>query len=157
MIIFRFYCLLIVCIMSIPRLGFGQAMFLTPESPLEFQHKKRITEILNRDNYGLIEPFFYVSNRPTINEALADEIKNRTLVSPTNYMVYCPNGRDYFTDDSLNTGTIYIGAENLPKNGRETNLWFHEAYKYRKDSDPIRKPANVAIISASRQNFLQVK
>jgi soluble lytic murein transglycosylase-like protein len=36
-------------------------------------------------------------------------------------------------------------------------LWFDEAYKYRKDSDPYVKPANVAIISATRQNFLRVR
>ena len=156
MIHIRYYCwFLFILSFTIP--SFGQAIFMTPETPLRFQRKERITEILNRENYGLIEPYFYVSNRPTIQEALEDEIKNRTLVSPTNYMIYCPNGRDYFTNDSLNTGTIYIGAENLPKNGRETNLWFNEAYKYRKDSDPLRKPANVAIISATRQNFLQVR
>lgn len=136
---------------------YSQALFLTPEKPLEFLEKKRITEILNRENYGMIEPFFYVSNRPTIQEALADEIKNRTLVSPINYMVYCPNGQDYFTGDSLNTGTIYISSENLPKNGQETNLWFNEAYQYRKESDAIHKPANVAVISAKRQNYLRVK
>lgn len=137
--------------------AYGQSIFLTPDNPLAFTNKKRITEILNRDNYGLIEPYFYASNRPTIEQALADEIKNRTLISPMNDMVYCPNGRDYFTNNSLNTGTIYIGAENLPKNGRETNLWFDEAYRYRKESDPLNKPANVAIISAERQNFLQVR
>lgn len=137
--------------------GNAQQLYTTPESPLKYQDKKRITEILRRDNYGLVEPFFYVSNRPTIQQALADEIKYRTLVSPMNHMVYCPTGRDYFTNDSLSTGAVYIGAENLPKNGNETNLWFHEAYKYRNDSDPIRKPANVAIISATRQNFLRVQ
>ncbi len=153
MILFRYCFIFLLCIHN----AYGQSIFLTPQSPLEFQDKKRITEILNRENYGVIEPYFYVSNRPTIEQALADEIKNRTLISPMNYMVYCPNGQDYFTNDSLNTGTIYIGAENLPKNGRETNLWFNEAYRYRKDSDPLNKPANVAIISATRQNFLRVR
>jgi hypothetical protein len=137
--------------------SYGQQIQTTPEAPLQYIKKQRITEILRRDNYGLIEPFFYVSNRPTISEALADEIKNRTLVSPLNHMVYCPTGTDYFSNQRIHMGSVYISAENLPKNGHETNKWFHEAYKYRGLSDPARKNANVTIISATRQNFLQVR
>lgn len=138
-------------------IGHAQSIFMTPETPLEFGNKKRITEILRHENYGEIEPFFYVSNRPTIQQALADEIKNRTLVSPVNHMIYCPPSRDFFTNKSRNTGTIYVSAENLPKNGTETNGWFNEAYRYRTISDSLKKPANVAIISAKRQNFLRVR
>lgn len=152
---YRYFVFL--CFLLNSSVVYSQTNFLTSEPMIDGTRKKRITEILRRDNYGQIEPYFYVSNRPTLDEALSEEIRNRTLISPMNHMVYCPTGMDYFSDNRLNTGTVYISSQHLPKNGTTTERWFDDAYRYRNTADPLNKPANVAIISPKSQNFLRIQ
>ena len=52
----------------------------------KFQNKDRITEILRRDNYKIIEPYYFVSNRPTIEQALSQDMQNGALISPDNHL-----------------------------------------------------------------------
>lgn len=139
------------------RTSFARNAFYTPAKEVEYQDRKRITEILRKENYKIIEPYYYVTNRPTLQQALSRDIRDSRLVSPENHMTYCPPGKDYYTHDSLGPGTIYIGAENLPKNGSETARWFNEAYRYRLPNDPDAKQANVTIVTAKRRNFFRVK
>ena len=151
----RYYIFLWFLLSIIP--VYAGTVITAAEMPLANQDKKRITEILRRENYKIIEPFFFVSNRPTLQEALSDQIRDGILTSPENHMVYCPPEIDYYTAESLGNGTIYIDSQNLPKNGHETARWFQKAYGYRTANDPNTKPANVTIITAKKRNFLHVK
>ena len=155
---FRYISLLYIVLFAFEaKSAFARSAFYTPAPELEHQDKKRITEILRKENYKIIEPYYYVTNRPTLQQALSHDIRDSRLVSPENHMTYCPPGQDYYTHNSLGPGTIYIGAENLPKNGSETSRWFMEAYRYRLPNDPDAKEANVTIVTAKRRNFFRVK
>lgn len=131
---------------------FAARNFYTPEIETEFKNKKRITEILRRDNFKLIEPYFYVSNRPTIAQALNEEFKEGSIISPSHEMVYCPPKPENVMPTE--TGMVYIGANNLPKNADLTNRWFMEAHRYRTPQDGVSKTANIVIVSPKQRNFL---
>jgi|GEM_PF-5818128 len=132
-----------------------QSALISKETP-EYQPKKRLTEILLPENHGLVEPFFHVSNRPTLREALAEDIKHNAH-KYANHMTYCApqQYRQYGKRRPNKVGTVYLSAKNLPKNSIQTQRLFLKAYQYRQSSDPLKKPANVTITSPTRGNFLQ--
>ncbi len=119
--------------------------------------KERIPELLAPKNFIGMEPFFAVSDRPTIAETLEEDLKNNRLVSPENHMIYCPKGGNYFSSETNGAGVVYIGAPNLPKNGVLTRQWFDSAYRHRADYNRSDREANVVIVSGRERPFLQVK
>lgn len=124
----------------------------------EFRQKKRITEILKKENYKLIEPYYFIGNRPTISQALAEEFKNKDMIPPEALMTYCRGGTVQTRKGlSSQQGTVYISADRLPKDGSQNQIWFHEAYGYRTDQDAMAKPANILMITPKKQNYLGVQ
>ena len=140
----------------LPSPGFARETPLPGENKLGFD-KPRIPALLKRENYELAEPFFFVSNRPTIGEALAEAIRENTLIAPENHMIYCPAQKDYISGGALGPGSVYIDVPNLPKNGDRTRRWFRKAYDFQTGADRADVADNVVIIAGRRRPFLRVR
>lgn len=151
------FFIIFVCIFSCSSFCYAidSSLFHTSKTPINYNNKKRITEILRHDNYKIIEPFYYTSNVPTIAQGLSYQIKRYGLIIPEDHEVYCSRYiKRFHNRNHKNVGALYIGANNLPKNAKDTQKWFNAAYQYNSYFKTSQKRKNVVVVMPERSHFL---